>query len=196
MPIAPPTGHVQAIETEYAGCRFRSRLEARWAVVFDQLDINWQYEPEGLDINGVRYLPDFYLPSVGAYAEVKGRMDPRGMEKVFALARARPSVLVLGDIPRPDVMGPHFIMASARRGGPLQGWQVSLLQSWDGPFVAMPFGFPIDIPDPASLDDLKAWCDFINDGLTSINGWIRTPQRVADAYTAGRSARFEFGEMG
>ena len=32
--------------TEYAGCLFRSRLEARWAVFFDTLNIKWEYEPE------------------------------------------------------------------------------------------------------------------------------------------------------
>lgn len=38
------------IETRYASCRFRSRLEARWAVVFDTLGISWQYEPEGFHL--------------------------------------------------------------------------------------------------------------------------------------------------
>jgi hypothetical protein len=34
---------VRPIETEYAGCRFRSRLEARWAVVLDAAGMNWEY---------------------------------------------------------------------------------------------------------------------------------------------------------
>jgi hypothetical protein len=38
------------IETRYAGCRFRSRLEARWAVFFDRLGIAWEYEPEGFEL--------------------------------------------------------------------------------------------------------------------------------------------------
>lgn len=63
---------VKAIETQYAGCRFRSRLEARWAVFFDTIGIDWQYEPEGYELaDGRRYLPDFYLPRIGWY-EVKG----------------------------------------------------------------------------------------------------------------------------
>ena len=37
---------VKPIETVYKGYRFRSRLEARWAVFFDALDIEWYYEPE------------------------------------------------------------------------------------------------------------------------------------------------------
>ena len=51
------------IETHYKGYRFRSRLEARWAVFFDALQIPYRYEPEGFDLNGLWYLPDFYLPA-------------------------------------------------------------------------------------------------------------------------------------
>lgn len=36
-----------AIQTWYNGCYFRSRLEARWAVLFDRLSIRWEYEPQG-----------------------------------------------------------------------------------------------------------------------------------------------------
>jgi len=51
---------MQAIETEWKGYRFRSRLEARWAVFFEQLDLSWNYEPQGFILGtGKRYLPDF-----------------------------------------------------------------------------------------------------------------------------------------
>jgi len=50
---------VRPIETEYAGCRFRSRLEARWAVVLDTKGLAWEYEPEGYETPCGRYLPDF-----------------------------------------------------------------------------------------------------------------------------------------
>ena len=62
---------INAIETAYKGYRFRSRLEARWAVFFDALDMRWEYEKEGFDINGTWYLPDFYLQDISCYAEVK-----------------------------------------------------------------------------------------------------------------------------
>ncbi len=45
------------IETEYAGVLFRSRLEARWASMFDALKWPWQYEP--VDLSG--YVPDFIV---------------------------------------------------------------------------------------------------------------------------------------
>lgn len=70
------TPEIKAIETVYRGYRFRSRLEARWAVVFDALGIRWQYEHEGYKLpSGKRYLPDFYLPDVDVLVEVKGKVE-------------------------------------------------------------------------------------------------------------------------
>lgn len=65
---------LRAIETAYNGYRFRSRLEARWAVFFDALDIAYEYELQGFVLgDGTRYLPDFRLPtfSGGMWCEVK-----------------------------------------------------------------------------------------------------------------------------
>lgn len=63
---------MKAIETVYNGYRFRSRLEARWAVFFDSAGIRYQYEPEGFVLSdGTYYLPDFYLPEHKCYVEVK-----------------------------------------------------------------------------------------------------------------------------
>lgn len=76
---------MKAIETFYNGYRFRSRLEARWAVFFDSLRIPYLYEPEGFLIHGVRYLPDFYLPDSKQFFEVKGQMSDRDMEKINAV---------------------------------------------------------------------------------------------------------------
>lgn len=53
---------IKAIETRYKGYRFRSRLEARWAVFFDCCGYNWEYEPQGFELPcGTRYLPDFRI---------------------------------------------------------------------------------------------------------------------------------------
>lgn len=66
------TNTIKAIETQYKGHRFRSRLEARWAVFFDTLGVKWEYEPEGYDLGKVGwYLPDFYFPEVRWHGEVK-----------------------------------------------------------------------------------------------------------------------------
>lgn len=53
---------MKAIETHYKGYRFRSRLEARWAVFFDAMGVDWEYEPEGFKLSdGRSYLPDFMV---------------------------------------------------------------------------------------------------------------------------------------
>lgn len=62
---------IKAIETRYAGHRFRSRTEARWAVFFDALGVEWAYEPQGFELPSGRYLPDFWLPRLNAWVEVK-----------------------------------------------------------------------------------------------------------------------------
>lgn len=63
---------IKAIQTRYKGYHFRSRLEARWAVFFDALGLEWEYEPEGFDLDGVWYLPDFYLSAQKVWVEIKG----------------------------------------------------------------------------------------------------------------------------
>lgn len=94
---------LQAIETRYKGYRFRSRLEARWAVFFDALGVQWQYEPEGFDLDGVLYLPDFYLPQFDRWIEVKGHELEKGekdWEKVARLATAtgNPVYVTVGEV--------------------------------------------------------------------------------------------------
>lgn len=64
---------IKPIETIYNGYRFRSRLEARWAVFFRAVGLEYQYEPEGFEMDGIRYLPDFYLPSIDRWFEIKGK---------------------------------------------------------------------------------------------------------------------------
>jgi len=67
------TSTITPIETLYGGCRFRSRLEARWAVFFDALDLRWEYEPEAFALPSGAYLPDFrlHLASGPVWFEVK-----------------------------------------------------------------------------------------------------------------------------
>src|SRR5215472_9453908 len=86
---------IKAIDTEYNGYRFRSRLEARWAVFFDALGIKYRYEVEGFDLDGLYYLPDFWLPHIdpelaaegwGLWAEVKPvRINEDELRKVVLL---------------------------------------------------------------------------------------------------------------
>jgi len=116
---------IKAIETIYKGYRFRSRLEARWAVFFDEMGYDWEYESEGYELrDGTWYLPDFKIknPDFMQYAvndyphryqrilhrgeekyihfEIKGT-EPSDEEKnkckLLTLSTERPTALVWGD---------------------------------------------------------------------------------------------------
>jgi hypothetical protein len=70
-PHSDKTVTIKAIETFYAGCRFRSRLEARWAVLLDTLGIRWVYEHQGYATEHGAYLPVFWLPDLNTILEIK-----------------------------------------------------------------------------------------------------------------------------
>lgn len=90
---------IRAIETRAYGCRFRSRLEARWATLFNAMEWAWEYEPQGFTLPGGNYLPDFRLKIAGTreafWFEVKPgnqeKEDPRWAE----LAAASDMVMVV-----------------------------------------------------------------------------------------------------
>ncbi len=83
--IQPPIKPIRAIETEYAGCWFRSRLEARWAVFFDSLGLRWEYEAEGFDLGADLgwYLPDFWFPERKSFVEIKPYVARPQPEDIF-----------------------------------------------------------------------------------------------------------------
>lgn len=64
---------MKVIETLYHGHLFRSRLEARYAVFLNTLGEQWLYEDQGFDLDGDKYLPDFWLPVRQTFLEVKGK---------------------------------------------------------------------------------------------------------------------------
>lgn len=92
---------IKAIETRYRGRLFRSRLEARWAVVFETLMLPWEYEVEGFQLESKAYLPDFWLPRQKVWMEIK----PFGFEEStrhmqeLAITTGFPVYLVEGQIP-------------------------------------------------------------------------------------------------
>jgi len=99
---------IQPITTTHLGFKFRSRLEARWAVAFTTLGLVFDYEPEGFRLSdGTLYLPDFYFPQTKCWAEVKPNDDPARLvispdaaRKVclLALGSGRPVIVLDGPV--------------------------------------------------------------------------------------------------
>ena len=96
---------IHPIPTTYRGVTFRSRLEARWAVFFDALGIEWHYEHEGYQLPSGWYLPDFWLPSVhnGSHVEIKPTDDGHGsLEHLrcghLAIATGRDVFMIHGEV--------------------------------------------------------------------------------------------------
>ena len=79
---------LKAIPTTYHGIEFRSKLEAKYAQAFDKLNIVWEYESHGFRFDdGTCYCPDFYMPEIDTYFEVKGVMDDASYHKICLLAK-------------------------------------------------------------------------------------------------------------
>lgn len=180
------------IETFYAGCRFRSRLEARWAVLFDSLGIRWDYEPEGFDLGECGYyLPDFFLhlppddrialkyPGAGYWVEIKGGEPTREEAlKCEALTEATKhySWIFQGNI------GDQTICSGPSR------WT----RKPDANLLNL---FNVCGYEPAAMKGAYAiansspiyYCSKQDDSFF---------RRVDLAIEAARSARFEFGEVG
>ncbi|WP_139159861.1 PDDEXK family nuclease [Acidaminobacter hydrogenoformans] len=106
------------LDTLYNGYRFRSRLEARWAVFFDEVGLAYEYEPQGYELPPIVskdppnqydsetlwYLPDFYLPELDLIVEVKGpELPPEDAEKVKRMSfYSNSRVALLRQIPNPE----------------------------------------------------------------------------------------------
>jgi hypothetical protein len=129
---------MMAIETTWKGYRFRSRLEARWAVFLSTLGVQWEYEAEGYELSdGTRYLPDFWLPNEQAWIEVKGA-DPSPDEMATCAQLADeaglPVIMVVGtpgyelvECPREDYRQPtHDEIVFLGYNPPPPDWRV-----WD-----------------------------------------------------------------
>lgn len=92
---------ITPIVTKYNNYKFRSRLEARWAVVFDALNILYEYEIEGFEMpSGTKYLPDFLFQELGVFVEIKPFEDIPYAEFIkiadFATHSEKPLLLIVG----------------------------------------------------------------------------------------------------
>jgi len=182
---------IKAIETIYNGYKFRSRLEARWAVFFDALGIKYEYEKEGYDLGELGwYLPDFWLPDLKMWVEVKGQSPTdEECEKM--------SALVLG------VKGRGAIVTQIPEDNSL---------SWNDNYEGMSYryqdgiGFGDKPDEPGVCEDCTYYfCKCSECGKIGFHfdGRIRQCQcgehcrdddTLIAAYTKARQARFEHGE--
>lgn len=184
---------MKAIETKYKGHRYRSRLEARWAIFFDTLGVPFQYEPEGFKFeDGTHYLPDFYLPEQKAWIEIKGgEISQQDKHKVEMLSEhireTGRHVYLFGEIPRVE-------------------YRSDLLDAGDSPyaFVTQPYGtsyytfFRADNTKGITLEAVTwyicAWCNRIEISTvemgimcachTPIEGGIPTPSLEQDDFAS------------
>lgn len=178
---------IKAIETQYKGHRFRSRLEARWAVFFDTMRIEWRYEPEGFEMSdGTRYLPDFYLPRFDIYVEIKPPVitfqDACKMGR-FAYESGK-DLLLISDCPLKETM---FLMRANTWGGPM-GWLDPMTENED---EAMDFWVENDVVQKRVKFEI---CPFTHNW--TLRFVIHSDEMVAESLKKAASARFEFGEEG
>lgn len=101
-----------AIDTVYRGYRFRSRMEARFAVMFDRLNLHWEYELEGFHTAAGPYLPDFWIPELNEWVEIKGptpskydmdRMNAFALDQYMA-AKSKSFTALVGIPERPPIV--------------------------------------------------------------------------------------------
>lgn len=193
---------LKPIETVYQGYRFRSRLEARWAVFFDALGIPWEYESEGFDLGEAgKYLPDFWLPTFGVWVEIKGSaISAADVRKVQELAKQSNQRVYVFEgqvgVPEGERSGASFRFA----GGSIGKMFGSKMARWlDGECVGWVWACCAGCE---ALDIIGVRADmrtthFPQACICPRCGKIQPDSpRLKRAYEAARAARFEFGEHG
>jgi hypothetical protein len=218
--------NIKPIETVYNGYHFRSRLEARWAVFFDAIGWEYQYEAEGFTDGKTKYLPDFYMPITESFIEIKPlQPSEQEIKKALMISKGRYVEIYWGD---------PWYRDEAKRG---------MVTIADGKIEATNFWFSecliCGIIAPSSS---SSFCDYHDDLFQhgkELSNWSNTAMRqvldnklleflflnskvttqfpsdtdnraiitielqrpkvldiLSKAYQAARSARFEFGESG
>jgi len=172
---------MKAIETYYAGHRFRSRLEARYAVFFDRLGICWEYEPQGYQLPSGPYLPDFWLPSLrgGLWLEVKPENAPGDPRHEELAVHSGHDVAVTNGLPRSDASDNNWLEIWFAEGGADESYGF-LVCDMHGEVVCE-FGGYVSRGCSRCIDENQQFGHHL---------------RVVAALDAAHSARFEHGESG
>jgi hypothetical protein len=186
---------IRPIETVYDGHRFRSRLEARWAVFFNTLRIKYEYEKEGFDLDGTRYLPDFWLPEQKCWIEIKGQTPTTEEYKRCELLAdlTRFDVFILfGDIPNPDDL-PEQLNEQENFKNMCHWFSTDWLGEGAGiAHYSHCFWSDCDCEKLAIRHHNfgGGWCCECSPGANPLS------LRLYGAYLKARQARFEYGEKG
>ena len=160
--------YAKPIETVYNGYRFRCRLEARWATFFDAVGLPYSYEPEGfvLDDN-TKYLPDFWLPSLKMWVEIKPFIEYTGSLSLDADPFSAPVIQKLRNCD---------LFRMLRRFKNCQEWPIACIVGQPGKHRIWFFGW--DLSDSSGgeyEDDNAAWC--VANGQVTLNVHIASPDR-------------------
>jgi len=182
---------IKPIETIYNGYKFRSRLEARWAVFFDALGIKYEYENEGYDLGEAGlYLPDFWLPKQDVFIEIRPSIKYMFDIKCAELsATTGKSVLYVAGNPYPNEYG-----IAIYENGTVDYYlpfEFAQCRRCSGIWMKRKDGYESDgmsISLVSCDDDCTAWFS-MRDPMT--NG-----EKILKAYNKARQARFEHGECG
>ena len=96
---ANPTGSYQNKWQVYSGPKgtinMRSKSETLFAYHLDSLGIDWQYEPQRFDLGWSTYTPDFYMPGLDQWIEVKGQWTDISLRKFSEFQRTHRALAVL-----------------------------------------------------------------------------------------------------
>lgn len=186
------------IPTEYNGYRFRSRLEARWAVFFDAIGLRYEYEPEGYETyDGIKYLPDFYLPDLGVYFEVKrasvGEEEKKKiLQKIEEFAYNRHSLIIcFGDPVNDDLY--FYGNESDDGGGGEFNIKVTISES---PYNDGYYVFAHNNGRERTFFTSPDFQDTVPGGTTEGKYKYQNlvTKKIIDARFKARKARFEYGE--
>lgn len=96
----------------YRGTSFRSRLEARYQMMFEDSGIEAEYEYDQIVLSdGTQYRPDFWLPDFRCYAEIKpclADIKDKEASKLIRFVFDRHALLLFHERPgynRPAMLG-------------------------------------------------------------------------------------------
>ncbi len=189
---------LKPIETIYRGYKFRSRLEARWAIFFDEIGIAYEYEKEGYDLGDKGlYLPDFWISKWNKFAEIRPSNRYEYDDKCEALAK-KTGLSVL------HISGNPYLTIGKYGELEQSEYKITLYSASYGPLYGNPMIFTrcrrCNGIDLLPIDEKNSCFCWVQLGCDSECDTDKYPtlidSNINNAYIKARQARFEHGEKG